>query len=148
MVQGIPELHRRFGRVAAKIKRQLRPELAAAAERIVGMMRRLRPAPEIQIEWVWGPPPSGVISIGQVKAALEDRDFISIYATASTSEYPAGFPAVARWFEFGTFQRYHRSGKATGAIAAQPYFYPAYRANRKAVRSRIAKKLKQATKSL
>jgi hypothetical protein len=150
MVQGIPELKRRLGKVAARLEKELRPELAAAAARIVVQMRSLKPLAAIQVEWTWGPPPAGVLELGTVSAAPGDRVFISIYANAFTSEYPGGkgFPAVARWFEFGTLNRYQDTGKFVGSITAQPYFFPVYRANKKAVRSAIARQINKTVKNL
>ena len=146
MVEGIPELKRRLGRVSEELQRQLRPVLAGEATKIVAQMNQVKPLPDIKIEWVWGPPPSGTISLGRVAASSEDREFISIYATANTSSGP--FPAVARWFEFGTFQRFQANGKSTGAITAQPYFFPVYRANKGKVRSAIVRKVNKAVRSL
>lgn len=146
MVQGIPELKRRLGKVAERLERDLRPELAAAAARIVVQMRSLKPLAAIQVEWTWGPPPAGVLELGTVSAAPGDREFISIYATATTSR--GSFPAVARWFEFGTLNRYQDSGKFVGSITAQPYFFPVYRANKKAVRSAIARQINKTAKNL
>lgn len=149
MVTGIPELKRRFGRIPEELQRQLRPELAKAANKMVQTMNALKPIPEIKIEWVWGPPPAGTVSLGKLAGSEGDREFISIFATATTSEYPGGFPAIARWFEFGTFQRVQSStGRETGSIAAQPYFFPAYRASKNAVRLAIGRKVRQAVKSL
>jgi hypothetical protein len=148
MVTGIPELKRRFGKIPDALREQLRPELAKAATQIVQTMNALRPIPEIKIEWTWGPPPAGTVSLGKVAGNDGDREFISIYTNAFTSEYPGGFPAISRWFEFGTLERFHKSGKSTGFIAAQPYFFPAYRANKAKVRSAIARKVNKAVRSL
>jgi hypothetical protein len=149
MVTGIPELKRRFGRIPEALQAQLRPELAKAAAKIVQTMNALKPIPEIQIEWTWGPPPSGTVSLGTVAGSDKDREFISIYTNAFTTEYPGGFPAISRWFEFGTFERFQdTTGRATGSIVAQPYFFPAYRANKNQVRLAIGRKVRQAVKSL
>jgi hypothetical protein len=148
MVEGIPELKRRFGAIPGILQDQLRPELAKAAAQIVQSMNALKPIPEIQIEWTWGPPPAGVVSLGRVAQSDGDREFISIYANAFTSEYPGGFPAIARWFEFGTLERFQNNGKSTGSLAAQPFFYPSYRANKSKVRSAIARKVNKAVRSL
>ncbi len=148
MVEGVEALRRRLGRVTKEIERQLRPELEKAARQIVAQMNAVKPLPNIQIAWVWGKPPAGTLSLGSVAASKGDREFISIYATATSSEYPGGFPALARWFEFGTAQRYQANGKSVGAITAQPYFFPVYRANRGKVVSAIRRKVRQAVKSL
>lgn len=148
MVTGIPELKRRFGRIPEVLQAQLKPELEKAANRIVQTMNALKPIPEIKVEWVWGPPPAGVISLGKVAGSDGDREFISIYSNAFTSEYPSGFPAISRWFEFGTLERFQANGKSTGFIAPQPFFFPAYRANKSKVRSAIARKVNQAVRNL
>jgi len=104
------------------------------ASRIVAHMRNLNDQPAIQIDWVWGAAPRGTLSI----ASKSDNDLrITIYATAKTKKYPDGFPAIARWWEFGTAPRIQKStGRKVGRIQASPYFYPGWRSNR--VRSKSA----------
>jgi hypothetical protein len=151
MVEGVAELRRRFRTIVPEIRKELRPILERQAKSIVGQMMATRPIPEIQVEWKWGPPPPGVIAIAKVSEDRADRDFISIYATGSSSDRPE-FPGLARWFEFGTAERFHKKGKtpgkSVGRITAQPYFYPVYRANTDKVRQAIARKLRQTVKNL
>jgi hypothetical protein len=148
MVQGIDQLRRRFERVAPELRKQLRPELEAIARQIVAQMETLKPNAAIAIKWKWGGAPGGSIVLGAVAGAASDSEKISIYATVQTSEYPGGFPALARWFEFGTRERFHKSGKSVGSITAQPFFFPVYRANKPTIRRRIARKVNQAARAL
>jgi hypothetical protein len=146
MVEGVDALRRRFRGIARELEKQLRPELEKQAAQIVAQMNAVKPLPAIQVEWVWGPPPAGVLNLGRVSRGRSAGEFISIYATATTSR--GSFPAVARWFEFGTLNRFQDSGKFVGAITAQPYFFPVYRANRKRVLGAIGRKVTQTVKNL
>lgn len=151
MVQGINDLKLRFASLTRQIERELKPLLEKQAKSIVAQMNATKPLPEIQIGWVWGPPPPGVLGLGRVARERGAGEYISIFARGFTSKYPSGdgFPAIARWFEFGTAPRFQekRGNKYVGQITAQPYFFPVYRANAKRVYSAIRRKVNQVAKN-
>lgn len=142
MVKGIEALRRKMARVAPAIAEGMRDELQRIAIDVAAQIAAVKPLPNIVIAWTWGAAPAGGVSLGEVRSdAAGPR--ITIYATATTAEFPGGFPGVARWFEFGTAERFHKDGKSVGRIAAQPYFYPTYRANKASIRSKIGRRVRK-----
>jgi HK97 gp10 family phage protein len=141
MVDGLDRLHARFGRLAPAIKAELVRTLEAQAEKIVKDMRNLVPvetgALRRSINWTWGDAPAGSVSVGQVKGAAYDRIAITIYAGTRDKSLGAGDAFYARFQEFGTRK-----------MAANPFFFPAYRANRTAVRSAITRAVRKAAKTV
>ena len=101
-----------------------------SAEEIVKMMRNLVPKGETgnaqeSIGWTWGDAPAGTMAImtgesGGLK--------ITIYAGGGKAFY-------ARFLEFGTKN-----------MAAQPFFYPAYRLNKKRAANRIKRAIRKGVK--
>lgn len=147
MVQGIEKVRAQFASVVPKVVSAARAEMEVVATQIVSQMRMLRPIPEIVVDWTWGRPPSGSVTLGSVARSRKASLRITIYANAVTGDYPGGFPAVARWHEFGTAPRFRKSGGSTGQITASPYFFPVYRANRRRARTRISNAIRKAVKS-
>ncbi len=145
MVKGKAALHQRIQKIPRRIEAAAKEKIASEADRVVAHMRNLNDLPAIEIDWTWGKAPSGSITLAATKA---DGIRATIYATAKTSDYPGGFGAIARWWEFGTADRRHRkTGKSTGRIPASPYFYPAWRANRTRTRSAIKRAITKAWKA-
>ena len=134
-MKGARELERKLNAIPASVRRALRNALARGAERIVETMRRL--APDFlrgKIAWTFGAAPSGALSIGSFSEAGSD-----LKVTIFVRDYRA------RWFEFGTSERYHKkTGRYTGRIQAQPYFWPGFRLNRKHVRAMITREMGKA----
>lgn len=147
MVQGLNDLKLRFASLTRELERQLKPTLEKQAKSIVAQMNATKPLPNIQVDWVWGPPPAGVLSLGQVARKRNAGEYISIYATGTSAERGGDFPAIARWFEFGTAPRFHKTGKYVGQITAQPYFFPVYRSNKDRVRNAISRTVTKVVKN-
>lgn len=145
MVEGVAQLHRRLQAIPPRVKTAVRREIERVAGQLVAQMRRINPLPgDIDVQWTWGAPPAGSVTLART-ARRADGIRATIYATARTSAYPGGFPAVARWFEFGTGPRWQRTtGRYSGRIVAQPYFFPVYRAERRRVRSAITRAARRA----
>lgn len=141
MVQGLDQLSARFGRLAPAIRAELARTLEAQAEKIVKDMRNLAPfesgALRRSIGWTWGNAPAGSVSVGQVKGASYDQIAITIYAGTRDKSLGADDAFYARFQEFGTRK-----------MAANPFFFPAYRANRTAVRAAISRGVKKAARSV
>lgn len=130
------------------------------AQQIVDTARNLVPVDELtlyeSINWTWGDPPAGSITLARSSRRPSDGLKITVYAGNSEAFY-------ARWVEFGTSphnvasgggtragQRQLRGGGGLGhpGAAAQPFFFPAYRANRRRVRSAISRGINRAAKKV
>jgi len=53
-----------------------------------------------------------------------------------------------RWIEFGTKERFKRSGASTGAMPRQPHIFPTFRANRKRIRRKVANAINRAVRKV
>lgn len=54
----------------------------------------------------------------------------------------------AHWFEFGTQERFHESGKSTGRMPATPALFPAYRILKRRVTGRMSRAVSKAAKTV
>ena len=149
MVQGREQLRQFFDQIPTAIRREVADEMEKQANTIVREMNALKPLPEIVVAWTWGDEPQGTLKIGRVATAKSARLAITIYATATTTVYPKGFPAIAAWAEFGTDPRFQKTtGRYTGMIMANPYFFPVFRANRSRARGAITRAVKRGLKKV
>lgn len=149
MVRGLPAVRRRLRSMPEVIRQSVRQQLEKEATKLVAEMSSIKPMPEITIDWTWGDVPPGSVSVGRVSRGRGvDRIAVTIYATATTEDYPGGFPAIARWAEFGTKPRFTQEGAFRGSIVAAPYFYPPYRANVARIRRNIANAVRRGVKKL
>ena len=141
MVQGIAALNRKLTVVIPKrVEDATRLAMEKGAEELVGMMQRLAPFQDIRdsIKWKWGSAPKGAFTLDKVEASEGSGLKITVYAT----DYRA------RWFEFGTSERFQKSGKSTGVLPQHPFFFPSYRAMRKRIKSRVTREMKKAIQGL
>lgn len=126
-MQGLDRLNRKLAAIPKQAEARAREALEQSAEEIVGMMRNLVPKGETRqavgsIGWTWGDAPAGTVAIASGEAGGLK---ITIYAGGGEAFY-------ARFLEFGTVK-----------MAAQPFFYVSYRANRKRAKSRISRAIKK-----
>lgn len=154
-----------------RLKRKLTVTIPAHAEKatveameqgateMVALMKSLAPKKSgklaASIGWTWGDAPKGALALGKMRGrGATGRKYITIYAGGGDAYY-------ARFIEFGT-QSHTITAKNAPALhlhgdifveevehpgsAAQPFFYPAYRALRKRVRGRITRQMKKAIK--
>ena len=121
--------------------------IAAGAADIVRMAKSLVPVDsgELQksIGWTWGKAPKGSLTLGKLAASqIAGSLTATVYAGDDKAFY-------ARWVEFGTAPHVV-GGKFKGAqhpgTTAQPFFFTAYRANRKSVKRRITSAANKAAK--
>lgn len=147
MVQGLAEFNRRWSKVPEEVRRAAQAALEKGATELVAEMNRNTPIPEIIVDWTWGKAPAGAMTLGS-RGTEAGETAITIYAIAQTEDYPTGHGGVPGWFEFGTAQRAHKSGRRTGAITASPFFWPIWRLRRRRVRSRLTWQVNQALKRL
>lgn len=138
-VEGAARVRRFLTQIPATVREAAQRSLEQSAEEIVQLMRRLAPrdsgALANSIGWTWGDAPAGSMTIGTVKGGKGSG---SIYGSMVITIYAGGKIAgtdafYARFQEFGTRQ-----------MRANPFFYPAYRANKKRVRSRLTRAIRKA----
>lgn len=153
-VEGLERLKARFAKIPPRVRSEVRQAIAEGADEIVAMQKRLVPvskrgthgnapgALRDSIVQTWG---GGVVPL---YASLRGGTGGERAAGDLSVTISAGNSAVryAHLVEFGT-KPHAAGGKFKGAqhpgIAAQPFFYPAYRALKRRVKSRIAKAMKR-----
>jgi len=125
-----------LSRVAAEVARAMEREAAA----IVAQMRQVVPvesgALRDSIGWTWDTPPKGALTIGTFRGRKGSGMRITLYAGTRDKTLGAGDAFYAAWQEFGT-----------ATAAAQPYFWPVWRANRSRIRAAIARAIRTATRA-
>lgn len=133
MVQGLDRLSARFAAIPNKVRSAAVAEMERCASEVVAAMKRLAPVDQgnlrDSIAWTWGEAPAGTIKVGTVGAKEYGSLSITIYAGGDDAFY-------ATFQEFGTKE-----------MRAHPFFYPAWRANRKKVRARLTRAINKAIKA-
>lgn len=142
-ILGLAKLQKKLNAMPQIAKEEMKQALEAAADEIVEMAKRLAPvlkeptnrrkAGELRdsIGWTWGKAPKGSLTLGKVaEASLAGDLTITVFAGNSSAFY-------ARWVEFGTQN-----------MAAQPYFFPSYRATKKRAVSRVRRSITRAAKKV
>jgi HK97 gp10 family phage protein len=141
MVQGAERLRARFKAVPKTVIDEVANAMETHADIIVGDMRRLVPKRTLalhdSIGWTWGDAPKGTITLGKVRRASDRLGQIAITIYAGTRDKSLGDADAfyARFHEFGTVK-----------MTANPFFFPAWRANRKAAKSAIKRAINRAVK--
>ncbi|MBX4992897.1 HK97 gp10 family phage protein [Rhizobium binae] len=146
-VRGLKELQRKLDLLPAVAKARIREAMEKGAGEIVSMMRSLVPTDSgdlrDSIAWTWGRAPKGALTLGKVQSVGGDLT-ITIYAGNATAYY-------SRFVEFGTASHTAGgmfAGATIPAIAASPFFFVSYRANRKKVKSRITRAINKAAREV
>lgn len=120
---GLARVQRKMLAMAQAGEKAMFDAMEKGASEIVAMMKSLVPVDKGDLKrsigWTWGDAPKGSISMGTVNGSSGNAK-ITIYAGDDKAFY-------ARWVEFGT-------RKAT----AQPFFYVAWRTNKKRFRRRVS----------
>ena len=132
---GLAKLQKKLKAMPTEAKISIQSALEQSADEIVELAKSLVPKDtgdlRDSIGWTYGKVPRGAITLGKVFASKLATDLtITVYAGNSEAYY-------ARWVEFGTQK-----------MAAQPYFYPAYRALRKRAKSRTSRAINKAAKAV
>lgn len=139
MVKGLTALNRKLTvTIPKRVQEATRKAMEKGAEETVQMMKRLVPfetgALRDSIGWTWGDAPAGSFTIGTVGGREYGTMRITIYAGNEQTKVGSRKQfQLARLQEFGT-----------QAMAANPFFYPSWRAMRKRVKSRITREMKKA----
>lgn len=122
-----------------KIRQEVAGELEAQADKVVADMKRLVPvdsgALRDSIGWTWGDAPKGAISVGSVRGSRYARMAITIYAGTRDKSLGSADAFYARFQEFGTVK-----------MAANPFFFPAWRANKTRVKGALTRAVKRAVR--
>jgi len=136
-ILGLAKLEQKLKRLPDAVTAEIKAAMERVADDIVAMAKSLvvvgyTGALKESIGWTWGAPPRGSITLGKVARSALGKDLtLTIFAGNDEAYY-------ARWVEFGT-SAHTNGGKFAGTknpgTSAQPYFYPAYRANKKAAES-------------
>lgn len=143
MVQGIAALNKKLMvTMPAKIEAATRKAMETGAQELVDMMKRLAPhqTGELRdsIGWAWNEAPVGATVVAE--SASDSRGLkIVVYAGDEVAYYAA-------WVEFGTNPRNKGEGKEN-KMPAHPFFFPAYRALRKRIKSRVTREMKKAIRA-
>lgn len=140
MVKGVAKFQKRLRSIPDNVREEVTLAMQRTAERVVKEMRAWNPLTDadIEINWTWGDAPVGSVTVGKVAKTEYDKIGITIYAR--------GRDFNAWWFEVGTNERFHKSGKSVGSITAQPFFWPVYRANEKSIRRTITAAVRRGVK--
>ena len=133
MVDGVAALHARFAKVPEIVRAEVVAELEKQAEIIVKEIRQLAPRDQgdiiAGIGWTWGDAPVGSLKIGKVAGREFGRIAITIYAGRTDKDF------YAKYHEFGTIK-----------MAARPFFFPVFRANRSRVRGALSRAVTRGVK--
>ena len=138
-VEGLTAFQRKMALIPKSVTDELRKELEKQASELVAMMQRVVPVDQgnlrASIGWTWGAAPEGSMSVGTVAASAESDLRITIFA-GQTGKKKDGGTFYARFQEFGTKN-----------MAANPFFFPSYRAKRRTIRSAMTRAIKRGLKN-
>lgn len=157
-VLGLLGLRKKARRLPQIVRDEVQKSLEAAADGVVALARSLVPVEDgdlrDSIGWTWGDPPRGAIVLGQSRPMKSAGDMrLSIYAGDDRAFY-------ARWVEFGTAphstakgadrmsKRRSKGGRMHPGAKAHPFFFPAWRAHRKRVKSRVSRAITRGAKKV
>lgn len=173
--QGLQQLNRKFDKLPPRAEREIRIAMEKGADEVVTLAKSLAPlgissgvkssnnpgALRDSIGWTWGDSaPSGSIKLGSVRSSNRRQAgdlVITIFAGNDEAFY-------ARWVEFGTRPHTINARNAPtmsragvnfgttvshpGASTANAFFFPAYRAMRKRIRTRISRAINKSIRDV
>lgn len=172
---GLDRLNRKLQQLPPRAEREIRLAMEKGADEVVSLAKSLAPlgpasgvkssnnpgALRDSIGWVWGSKaPKGSVSLGSVTNGSGRRSgdlVITIFAGNDEAFY-------ARWVEFGTRPHiinaknapvmsrggvnFGRTVSHPGASTANAFFFPAYRAMRKRIKSRISRAINKSVRDV
>lgn len=150
-VLGLERLKKKLKALPPAVKVLIAAAMESSANDIVrqmkGLASRFTDSGDLQmsIGWTWGKAPKGALTVGTLQGSGDASDLLlTIYAGNAKAFY-------ARWVEFGTATHVN-GGEFPGTINpgahAQPFFFVAYRANRKSARAKISRAINKAAKQV
>lgn len=157
-VLGLASLRKKVRQMPEAAKAEIVAAMEAGAAEVVALAKSLAPVDDgdlrESIGWTWGDPPKGAIVIAKSRPLKNVGDMrITIYAGNDKAFY-------ARWVEFGTAphsvakgadrssKRKRSGGRMHPGARANPFFFPAYRATRKRLKSRVSRAITKAAKKV
>lgn len=150
-IAGADSLNRKLRELPDAARRLIAPALEQSAQEVVNLARDLAPhgrTGELRdsIDWQWGGTEGGSSELGTVR--LEGRGAGNLTITIFAGDDRAFY---ARWIEFGTAPHINRGrfrGSENPGTRARPFFFPAYRAVRKKVKSRVSRAVTKSAKQV
>lgn len=136
MVNGVERMRAMFRRKALAVAKIAQAEARLAAEQVASDMRYLAPEDEHALKRS-----IRVEAATSVKTAKGDRGFIGVVVKAGDAS------TVVTNSRGQQFQNAKLQERGTRKMKASPYFNPAWRANRRRVRSRINRAVRKAWKN-
>ena len=133
MVNGIPEVQAMFRRRAAAVVAAVRSQARKSGEDVAASMRYLAPREDGDLQ--------GSIRVEDanlVPTRRGARGFVGVIVKAGDAS------TIAISASGGKFQNARLQEFGTRRMPANPYFYPAWRANRRRVRSALARAARKA----
>lgn len=161
MVDGLAAFNKRFEAIPERVRLATIRAMEKGADELVDTMKRLAPVGKYpgggalrdSIAWTWGKAPKGAVTITSMGSRKYGGLKITVYAggtekTARRQARSSGTRARDR-YRSGYFDsdnaRYQEFG--TSKMRANPFFFPAYRALRRRIRSRITREISKAIRS-
>ncbi|MCH4542927.1 HK97-gp10 family putative phage morphogenesis protein [Ochrobactrum sp. A-1] len=141
MVDGIKALEKRLTKTIPEVIRKAASDaMEKGAQEVVDMMKRRVPRDTGElastIGWSWGDAPKGSMIIGEVRGRQYNTMRIVIYAGSDKTRVGSRNQfQLARLLEFGTLK-----------MGPKPFFFGSWRANKKRVRSRVTRAIREAIK--
>lgn len=146
-VLGIDRLRRKLKRLPELAREEISKAMEQSAAEIMAMAKSLVAVDQgdlrDSIGWTWGDAPKGSMTLGEVKGGRGAGNLrITIYAGNDEAFY-------SRWVEFGTSPHINGgrfAGSDNPGTAAQPFFYPSWRAGRKRAKGRVTRAITKSAK--
>lgn len=141
MVDGIKALEKRLTKtIPEAIRKAASDAMEKGAQEVVDMMKRRVPRDTGElantIGWTWGDAPKGSMVIGEVQNRKYNTMRILIFAGSEKTRVGSRNQfQLARLLEFGTQE-----------MGPRPFFFGSWRANKKRVRSRVTRAIREAIK--
>lgn len=141
-IQGLDRLRKKLKRLPELAREEIAKAMEQSANEIVTLAKSLTQSDRVRdsIGWTYGDVPKGTIAIGAVQSRGNLK--ITIYAGSDVA-------FMARWEEFGTSPHINGgifAGSLHPGTPARPFFYVAYRANRKRAKGRITRAINKSAK--
>lgn len=144
-VAGLEKLQRQLRAMSTETRSAIRQAIAQGADDMVGLAQRLAPKKTGALAKSIVATPGGKSpAYSTFRSAIEGDPDLTVVISAGNSKV-----RYAHLVEFGTAPHINKGlfpGTQNPGTDAQPFFFPAYRATRRSVRSRIARAVTRAAK--